>query len=504
MSEKYILSIFAGSTSVRSTIFNHDGLQVISFKKDITPHIQHNGWYEQDAIEIWDAVSSTIANALIVSEIHPDQIASIGITNQRETTVIWNKKTGIPIYSAIAWQSRQTKDIAYQWIRDGYSDFFQKKTGLRIDAYFSATKVRWILDNVSGAQEAANHGDLLFGTIDTWVLWNLTKGKTHTTDYTNASRTMLFNLLDLQWDTEILTLLHIPNSMMPNIKSNSEIYGYTDPDVFFGSSVPIAGMAGDQQAAFIGNSAFKPGVVKNSYGTGAFIMMNIGESPKISNNKLLTTVAYGINHKVYYALEGSIFVAGSAINWLKNGLEMIDDPQESSKLALQSSQTNSLYIVPSFTGLGAPYWDPDAKGAAFGITEQTNRNDFIKATLQSIAYQAKDVINTMENDSNIRITSVRADGGISRNDYLMQFQADLLHIPVNIANTLETKSLGVAFLAGLAVGYWENLNEVQKIYSPGAIFNPVMENAESNNLYEGWRNAVQATRVYKHVPYQNN
>jgi len=494
--EKYILSIDQGTTSSRAIIFNKKGEKVSSYQKEFTQIFPKAGWVEHNANEIWTSVQSVIAGAFIESGIKPTQIAGIGITNQRETTVIWDKKTGLPIYNAIVWQSRQTADIADQLKNAGYSKMIHEKTGLVIDAYFSATKIRWILDNVEGAQERAEKGELLFGTIDTWLVWKLTDGAKHVTDYSNAARTMLYNIKELKWDEEILELLNIPTQLLPEVKSNSEIYGTTIPFHFYGGEVPIGGMAGDQQAALFGQLAFEPGMVKNTYGTGSFIIMNTGDKVQMSKNNLLTTIGYGINGKIYYALEGSIFIAGSSIQWLRDGLKMIEDSAESEALARQSTNNDEVYVVPAFTGLGAPYWDSNARGSVFGVTRGTNREDFVKATLQSIAYQVRDVIDTMQDDTDIKIPVLKVDGGAAMNNYLMQFQSDIIGIEIARAKNLETTALGAAFLAGLAVGFWEDLEEIKKLNEAGETFTPSMNNARKEQLYRGWKKAVHATRGF--------
>ncbi|WP_278955545.1 glycerol kinase GlpK [Lactobacillus apis] len=501
MAEKYILAIDEGTTSTRSIIFDHGGKKVIDSRKEFNQYFPKPGWVEHDANEIWNSVLSTIANSFINSGIKPNQIAGIGITNQRETTVIWDKKTGLPIYHAIVWQSRQTSDIADKLIADGYSDMIHEKTGLIPDAYFSATKIRWILDHVPGAQERAEKGELLFGTIDTWLVWKLTGGKVHVTDYTNASRTMLFNITKLDWDDEILKLLNIPRQLLPEIRSNSEVYGTTAEYHFYGSEVPIAGMAGDQQAALFGQLAFEPGMVKNTYGTGAFTVMNTGEKPKFSSNNLLTTVAYGINGKVNYALEGSIYVAGSAIQWLRDQMEIIDDASQSEEAAQNSKDNNEVFVVPAFTGLGAPYWDSNVRGAVFGLTRGTTKNDFTKATLQSLAYESRDVIDTMHEDTKIDIPKLKVDGGAANNDYLMQFQADILGTEIEREANLETTALGAAFLAGLAINFWSGLDEIKKIQKVGKTFEPQMSDEEREHLYEGWKSAVKAAQSFSYKPY---
>lgn len=498
MSSEYIMAIDEGTTSTRAIIFDQQGTKIADAQREFTQHFPEPGWVEHDANEIWNAVQSTIANVFIESGIKPKQIKGIGITNQRETTVIWDKKTGLPIYNAIVWQSRQTSDIADKLEKDGYGDMIHEKTGLLIDPYFSGTKIRWILDHVEGAQARAEKGELLFGTIDTWLLWKLSGGAAHVTDYSNASRTMLFNIHDLKWDDEILKALNIPKAMLPEVRPNSEVYAKTKGYHFYGSEVPIAGMIGDQQAALFGQMAFEPGMVKNTYGTGAFIVMNTGETPQLSDNNLLTTIGYGINGKVYYALEGSIFVAGSAIQWLRDAMHLVDSAPESEEAALASTDDDEVYVVPAFTGLGAPYWDANARGAVFGLTRGTTKDDFIKATLQSLAYQSRDVIETMKQDTGIDIPTLKVDGGAANNRYLMQFQADILQTPVQRAKDLETTALGAAFLAGLAVGYWDNLDDIKKQYATGATFKPDMDPKRADYLYEGWQEAVSATRKFKH------
>ena len=498
MLKEYIMAIDEGTTSTRAMIFDHEGHKVSASQKEFSQYFPQPGWVEHKAEEIWHAVQTTIANTIINSGIRSEQIKGIGITNQRETTVIWDRKTGKPIYNAIVWQSRQTTELAEKLRADGYGEMIHKKTGLIIDPYFSATKIRWILDHVEGAQEKAEKGDLLFGTIDSWLLWKLTDGEAHITDYTNASRTMLFNIHDLKWDDDILELLNIPKKMLPEVRSNSEIYGYTKSYRFFGGEVPICGIAGDQQAALVGQLAFKKGMVKNTYGTGSFIVMNTGEEPTESDNNLLTTIAYGLDGKINYALEGSIFVSGSAIQWLRDSMKMVKTAEESEKAALASKSEDEVYVVPAFTGLGAPYWDSEARGAVFGVTRGTNKNDFIKATLQSLAYQTRDVVDTMQIDSGIEIPTLRVDGGASNNDYLLQFQADILGIKIERSQTLETTSMGAAFLAGLAVGYWKDVDELKDIFVVGKTFESKMEESKRKKLYQGWKRAVKATQVFAH------
>lgn len=497
MSQTYIMAIDAGTTSTRAIIFDHAGHKVADAQREFPQYFPQPGWVEHDANEIWNAVLSTIASVLIDSGIQSQQIKGIGITNQRETTVIWDKKTGRPIHRAIVWQSRQTAPLA-QALRQKpqIAAKIHQKTGLLIDAYFSATKIRWLLDHVPNAQARAEKGDLLFGTIDSWLTWKLTGGKVHVTDYTNASRTMLFNLHDLTWDQEILDYLHIPRQMLPEIVPNSQVYGQTLPRHFYGSSVPIAALVGDQQSALFGQLALKKGMVKNTYGTGSFIVMNTGNKPVLSHNQLLTTIAYTLNGQITYALEGSVFVAGSAMQWLRDQMTLLESAPQSEAAAFASKNHNEVYVVPAFTGLGAPYWDSEVRGAVFGLTRGTTRNDFIKATLQSLAYQTRDVVDTMNQDTGIAIPALRVDGGAANNNYLMQFQADLLNIPIERAQNLETTAMGAAFLAGLAVGYWQDTTELQQIFKVGQTFEPVMKTTERKKLYCGWQRAVAAARAF--------
>lgn len=494
------MAIDEGTTSARAIIYDKEGNTIGSSQKEFPQYFPHAGWVEHNANEIWNAVQAVIAGALIESGIRPNDIEGVGITNQRETTVVWDKETGLPIYNAIVWQSRQTSDIVEELKVNGYKDMIHEKTGLVIDPYFSATKVRWILDQVEGAQERAENGELLFGTIDSWLVWKLTDGDVHVTDYSNASRTMLYNIHDLEWDQEILDILNIPRKMLPEVKSNSEIYGHTTTFHFYGSEVPIAGMAGDQQAALFGQLAFEPGMVKNTYGTGAFVVMNTGEEPQLSDNDLLTTIGFGINGKIYYALEGSIFVAGSALQWLRDELNLIGSAPESEEIAKQSDdRNNNVYVVPAFTGLGAPYWDSGARGAIFGLTRGTSKEDLVKATLQSIAYQSKDVLDTMKTDADIDIPLLKVDGGAANNDWLLQFQADILDTDVERAANLETTALGAAYLAGLAVGFWKDLDELKAMHNDGDLFKSKMDKETRADLYGGWTEAVEATRHFKHL-----
>ncbi|MFV0557736.1 MAG: glycerol kinase GlpK [Enterococcus sp.] len=498
MTEKYLMTIDQGTTSSRAIIFNQQGSALGSSQKEFPQYFPESGWVEQDANEIWSSVQSVIAGAFIDSGLRATDITGIGITNQRETTVVWEKATGLPIYHAIVWQSRQSAEIADQLIQKGYQELIHRKTGLIIDAYFSATKIRWILDHVEGAQARAEKGELLFGTIDSWLLWKLTDGAVHLTDYSNASRTMLYNIGELNWDQEILSLLNIPQVMLPEVRSNSEIYGYTKEYHFFGGQVPIAGMAGDQQAALFGQLAFEKGMVKNTYGTGAFIVMNTGATPQFSQNNLVTTIAYGMNGHLTYALEGSIFVAGSAIQWLRDGLEIIASASESETLAQKATDSDEVYVVPAFTGLGAPHWDSAARGAIFGLTRGTTKAELVKATLQSVAYQTRDVLDTMRQETKMEIPVLKVDGGAAKNNLLMQFQADILNTKVERAANLETTALGAAYLAGLALGVWQDLTELKEMQKNGEIFQAQMTNAEREHRYQGWQVAVSATKFFKH------
>lgn len=500
MNHKYILAIDQGTTSSRCILFNRKGQAYATSQREFKQIFPQPGWVEHDPIEIWNSVQNVIAGVLIEGDIQPNQIVAIGITNQRETTVIWDKKTGEPVYNAIVWQSKQSSSVADNWKAQGYEALIKEKTGLAIDSYFSATKIKWLFEQQPALKERAEKGELLFGTIDTWLLWKLTEGKAHKTDYTNASRTMLFNIHNLTWDQELLDLFDIPRSLLPEVCANTEIFGYTDDYLFYGQKIPIAGMAGDQQAALIGQGAFEKGTVKNTYGTGAFILMNTGTEPIISTNGLLTTIGYGIGDKVTYALEGSIFVAGSAIQWLRDGLHLIDDATDTEAAAQSVSDSNQLYVVPAFTGLGAPYWDQEARGAIFGITRGTTKEHFIRGTLESLAYQTCDVIKTMAHDAKLPICLLKADGGASKNNFLMQFQADILQTKVKRPVFLETTALGVAFLAGITVGFWKDFDEITEVYTQAETFEPKMSIEVSNNLYIGWQEAVEATMKFKHRP----
>ncbi|MEI2469239.1 glycerol kinase GlpK [Peribacillus frigoritolerans] len=495
--EKYILSLDQGTTSSRAILFNEKGEIVHSSQKEFTQHFPKPGWVEHNANEIWGSILAVIAGVLSESSVKPEQIAGIGITNQRETAVVWDKETGTPVYNAIVWQSRQTSEICDDLKEKGLNDLFRDKTGLLIDAYFSGTKVKWILDNVEGARQKADEGKLLFGTIDTWLIWKLSGGKAHVTDYSNASRTLMYNIHELKWDEELLEILTVPKSMLPEVRPSSEEYARTIEYHFFGQSIPIAGAAGDQQAALFGQACFNEGMAKNTYGTGCFMLMNTGTKAVSSEHGLLTTLAWGLNGKVEYALEGSIFVAGSAIQWLRDGLRMLHDAKDSEDYAKRVESTDGVYVVPAFVGLGTPYWDSEVRGAVFGLTRGTSKEHFIRATLESLAYQTKDVLDAMEADSGIELQTLRVDGGAVKNDFLMQFQGDLLRVPVERPTINETTALGAAYLAGLAVGYWKDQEEISRQWAVDKTFEPSMEEQESEKLYEGWKKAVHAAMAFK-------
>ncbi|EUJ29830.1 Glycerol kinase [Listeria grayi] len=497
MEKKYILALDQGTTSSRAMIINQNGEIIGVEQEEFEQIFPKPGWVEHNANEIWASILAVIAGVLLKTNISSKEIAGIGITNQRETAVVWEKDTGKPIYNAIVWQSRQTEDICKKLRKDGYQDMVKDKTGLLIDPYFAGTKARWILDEVDGAQERAEKGELLFGTIDSWLVWKLTGGKAHITDYSNASRTLLYNIYDLEWDDELLEMLNIPKAMLPEVKQSSEIYENTVPYHFFGEEVPVAGIAGDQQAALFGQGCFEKGMAKNTYGTGCFLLMNTGENAVKSENGLLTTLAWGIDGKVEYALEGSIFVAGSAIQWLRDGLRMVRQSPDTENYATRIESSDGVYVVPAFVGLGAPYWDADARGAIFGLTRGTEKEQFIRATLESLAYQTRDVMDVMEKDSGIALKTLRVDGGASSNNFLMQFQADILDVPVERPENQETTVLGAAFLAGLAVGLWKDKSEIKKQWKLDKRFKVKMGSEERNDLYEGWQKAVKATQAFK-------
>ncbi len=489
MEKKYILSLDQGTTSSRAILFDKSGRVVASAQKEFNQIYPHPGWVEHDPMEIWGTQSGVLREVIERMKINPLEIAAIGIANQRETTVVWNKNTGIPIYNAIVWQCRRTSDICNDLIEKKLQTYIRKSTGLIIDAYFSGTKIKWILDNVDGARELAERGNLLFGTIDTWLIWNLTKGKVHVTDYSNASRTMLYNIKDLKWDTRLLDELDIPQNMLPEVRNSSEIYGYTD-QMDFGVEIPISGIAGDQQAALFGQACLKPGMAKNTYGTGCFMLMNTGEKLIESQNGLISTIAWGIDGKVEYALEGSIFVAGAVIQWLRDELKLIRSAGESEILANQVKDTNGVYLVPAFVGIGAPYWDMYARGAIVGLTRGAKAEHIVRAALESIAYETRDVLEAMEEDSGIRVETLRVDGGAVVNNFLMQFQSDILNVDVQRPQVTETTALGVAYLAGLAVGFWNDKKHIMDNWSIEKIFEPYMEEEIRDKLYKGWKKAV--------------
>ena len=487
---KYIMALDAGTTSNRCILFDEAGNICSMAQKEFRQFFPNPGWVEHDANEIWSTQLGVAVEAMSMINAKAADIAAIGITNQRETAIVWNKETGEPVYNAIVWQCRRTSDIADALKAKGLEKTFQQKTGLIIDAYFSATKIKWILDNVEGARELANEGKLLFGTVETWLIWKFTKGRVHVTDYSNASRTMLFNINTLEWDDEILEELDIPKSMLPEPMPSSCIYGYTDP-TFLGDEIPIAGAAGDQQAALFGQTCFSEGEAKNTYGTGCFLLMNTGEKPVYSKNGLVTTIAWGLDGKVNYALEGSIFVAGAAIQWLRDGMRLIDSAADSEYMATKVHSTHGCYVVPAFTGLGAPHWDQYARGTIVGITRGTNKNHIIRATLESIALQVCDVIDAMKADAGIDVRALRVDGGASANNFLMQFQADMIDTPVNRPACVESTAIGAAYLAGLAVGYWKTKEDVIKNQQLDRVFTPDMAPEEREAKRKGWNKAVK-------------
>lgn len=492
--DKYIMALDLGTTSCRCIIFDKNGRICSAAQKEFTQYFPQPGWVEHDAEEIWATQTGLMYEAMSKIDITINEIAGIGITNQRETTVLWDKETGRPVHKAIVWQCRRTAGYCDELKKLGMAEFFRSKTGLVLDAYFSATKLRWLLDNAAGARERAEKGELLFGTVDSWIIWKLTGGKVHVTDYSNASRTMLFNIHTLKWDEEILRVLKIPQQILPEVKPSSHVYGYTDSKLF-GREVPIAGAGGDQQCALFGQTCFERGEVKNTYGTGGFMLMNTGTAPVNSHNGLVTTIAWGVDDKVEYALEGSIFVAGAAVQWLRDELGLIRDAAESEVLAKSVPDANGCYVVPAFVGLGAPYWDQYARGVIVGLTRGVNRNHIVRATLESIAYQVNDVLTAMQEDSGMPITSLRVDGGACDNDFLMQFQADILNTSVVRPYCIETTAMGAAYLAGLAVGYWRSKEEILANHVIAAEFKPQMGQAKRENLLQGWHNAVKAASV---------
>ena len=492
---KYVMALDAGTTSNRCILFNEKGEICSMAQKEFRQFFPNPGWVEHDANEIWSSMLGVSVEAMNMIGAAASDIAAIGITNQRETSIVWNKETGEPIYNAIVWQCRRTSDIADGLKKKGLEEVYRKKTGLIIDAYFSATKIKWILDNVKGARELANEGKLLFGTVETWLIWKFTKGAVHVTDYSNASRTMLFNINDLCWDKEILQELDIPESMLPTPVPSSQIYGYTDPS-FLGDEIPIAGAAGDQQAALFGQTCFHAGEAKNTYGTGCFLLMNTGEKPVFSKNGLVTTIAWGLDGKVNYALEGSIFVAGAAIQWLRDGMHLIEQAPQTQKICESVEDTAGTMIVPAFTGMGAPYWNPYARGMVTGLTRGCQKEHFIRAIMESIAFQTMDVLTAMRADAELSLLKLKVDGGASANDFLMQFQADLLGVDVQRPRCIETTALGAAYLAGLAVGYWKDTEEIKENWQLDRVFTASMPQEKRQELVRSWKRAVDCALYY--------
>lgn len=487
---KYVMALDAGTTSNRCILFNEKGDICSVAQKEFTQYFPTPGWVEHDANEIWSSQLGVAVEAMNKIGADAEDIAAIGITNQRETAIVWDKITGEPIYHAIVWQCRRTAEYCDSLKEQGYTDMIRQKTGLIIDAYFSGTKIRWILEHVEGAREKAERGELLFGTVETWLIWKLTKGKVHVTDYSNASRTMLFNINTLEWDQEILDILDIPACMLPEVKPSSCVYGEADA-TYFGGTIPIAGAAGDQQSALFGQTCFQAGEAKNTYGTGCFLLMNTGEKPVFSKNGLVTTIAWGIDGKVNYALEGSIFVAGAAIQWLRDEMRLIDSAADCEYMAQKVKDTNGCYVVPAFTGLGAPYWDQYARGTIVGITRGVNKYHIIRATVESLAYQVHDVLKAMEADAGIALSALKVDGGASANNFLMQTQADLIGAPVKRPACIETTAMGAAYLAGLAVGYWKNKEDVMKNWAINQTFEPKIAPEEREKRVKGWTKAVK-------------
>lgn len=499
MTNQYIMALDQGTTSTRAILFDHAGKAVAVAQKELPQIFKKPGWVEHDANTIWDDARQVMAEVVIRANVAPYKVAGIGITNQRETTVLWDKLTGEPISSAIVWQSKQTSEIADELKAAGLTDLVHAKTGLWIDAYFSATKIMWLLDNIPGARQKAEAGELLFGTIDSWLLYKLTNGAVHATDVTNASRTMLYNIHDLAWDEELLSLFNIPKAILPTVQESSSNFGYTAEYAFFGIQVPITGIAGDQQAALFGHKAFSIGDVKNTFGTGSFIVMNTGDQVAQSNNGLLSTIAYGLNGEVKYALEGSVFIAGAAIQWLRDGLKLIDSAKDTAAMAQRAYEQHPdpIYLVPAFSGLGAPYWDQAVRGAMFGLTRATTRNDLVRATLESLAYQTRDVLAAMAEDTAIDLSSLVIDGGVAANSYLHQFQADLLHMRITRPEQVETTALGAAFLAGLGVGYWASIEDLPDASGKIVCEPNQAKFAEYEAAYQGWKKAVLAAQFFK-------
>ncbi|WP_430390860.1 glycerol kinase GlpK [Dyella sp. 20L07] len=497
MERRYILALDQGTTSSRAILFDRAGSVVGSAQREFTQIFPAPGWVEHNPREIMTSVLVTVTELLANTQVELAEIAAIGITNQRETTVVWDRATGQPIHNAIVWQSRQSMAICEQLQREGHEALVRERTGLLIDAYFSATKLRWILDHVDGAQERAERGDLLFGTIDSWLIWNLSGGAAHVTDASNAARTLLYDIHRRCWDDDLLHLLRIPRAMLPEVRSSSEVYAHTTPAQFFGASIPIAGVAGDQQAALFGQACFTPGMAKNTYGTGCFMLMHTGEQAVPSKHGLLTTIAWQLGDRVDYALEGSIFVAGSVIQWLRDGLRMLGKASDSQAYAERVASSEGVYVVPAFVGLGAPYWRSDVRGAVFGLSRGTSKEHFVRAALESMAYQSRDVLTAMEADAGIALKELRADGGAISNDFMAQFQSDMLGVPVLRPRVQETTALGAAYLAGLAVGFWRDCEEIASLWQVDRRFVPGMPVAERDRLYRGWQDAVNATMGFR-------
>lgn len=502
--QKYIVALDQGTTSSRSIILDHDANIVAVAQREFTQIYPHAGWVEHDPMEIYATQSATLSEVLGKSGIHSDQVAAIGITNQRETAVVWNKETGKPVYNAIVWQCRRTADICDTLREQGHEDYIREATGLVLDPYFSGTKVKWILDNVPGAREDAEAGKLLFGTVDTWLLWKLTRGSVHVTDYTNASRTMLFNINDLCWDQNLLDLLGVPVSMLPEVKSSSAIYGYANIGGKDDTRIPVAGIAGDQQAALFGQMCVEAGQAKNTYGTGCFLLMNTGTEKVNSTHGLLTTLACGPKGEPVYALEGAVFMGGAAVQWLRDELKLMADSMDSEYFATKVESANGVYVVPAFTGLGAPYWDPHARGTIVGLTRGVNSNHVIRATLESIAYQTRDVLDAMQADSGVHLTSLQVDGGAVANNFLMQFQADVLNTEVNRPKVTEVTAMGAAYLAGLAVGFWQNIAELQNKAELERTFVPATDEQKRHKRYNGWQRAVKCAQMWASLRDDDN
>ena len=497
MEQRYILALDQGTTSSRAILFDHSGSVVGVAQREFAQVFPQPGWVEHNPREILTSILVTVTELLANTQVELGEIAAIGITNQRETTVVWDRATGQPIHNAIVWQSRQSLDICEQLKRDGCEPLVRERTGSLIDAYFSATKLRWILDHVDGAQQRAESGELLFGTIDSWLIWNLSGGATHVTDVSNAARTLLYDIHRRCWDDDLLAMLNIPRAMLPEVRSSSEIYAHTAPAQFFGARVPIAGVAGDQQAALFGQACFSAGMAKNTYGTGCFMLMNTGEQAVSSTHGLLTTIAWQLGDRVDYALEGSIFVAGSVIQWLRDGLRMLGKASDSQAYAERVASSDGVYMVPAFVGLGAPYWRSDVRGAVFGLSRGTSKEHFVRAALESMAYQSRDVLTAMEADAGMALKELRADGGAIANDFMAQFQSDMLGVPVLRPRVQETTALGAAYLAGLAVGFWQSCEEIASLWQVDRRFEPQMRETERDQLYRGWQDAVNATMGFR-------